>query len=720
MFRKLVSGLPFSPALVGTLGFYARRLKQEEASRRLGLLFTALALVVQSFAVFSPPESANATSANDMIYGGVTSLDQVVSAYDDPDKDFKKILSYNGITRDELAGASVGTINSQAYGTDSEAWLSWGRMAHFSNTEGEVAHVIDGTRVYSRPLWRFDTGNWSSTHGSTYNVYRGHSQKIGEFAIIKDSGNLVTRVLPSPLPTLPAPTAACSSLSTIKLADNRYKFTVMASTGGGANISNYTIVIKNAAGNTVKTIHQPSTAVTVTTGEYTFLPDSYSVAAAVNTSVGDKISSACLSNFTVSQPLVPTHAAITVDKKIDGIERKTVAVGQEFSYQIVVKNSGSVPLSSITLSDNVPRPISLLSTSAGTLSGSRWSHTIGSLAAGQSQQFTLTAKVTSYVPGPLKNSACAETAAITATNPDDCDDAVVELPTPVIQACEMATFHTVSIKQTDFDAAIYSKNLNDCKRIPVCNLLNNTLVTIKEADFDAAKYRKELDGCQNIQVCDLSSGQIMTLTRSSFDSNKHSPEVYDCQVTVMRTNTGTNLTQDADATKVLARAGDRLQFTLTAQNTGKVDAQVDFNNDITDVLEYARLNDNGGGALNKHKSTTDLSWGKITLKPGEKASRSFAVNMLDHIPSTARGTSNPSSYDCIISNTYGTTLNIDVHCDGPKVLEASILQLPTAGPGENMIFAAIIGSITTFFWARSRQLKAEVRLIRRDFNAGIL
>jgi len=54
MFRKIVSNLAFSPALVGQLGFYAKRLRREEATRRVGLIFTALALVVQGFAVFTP------------------------------------------------------------------------------------------------------------------------------------------------------------------------------------------------------------------------------------------------------------------------------------------------------------------------------------------------------------------------------------------------------------------------------------------------------------------------------------------------------------------------------------------------------------------------------------------------------------------------------------------------------------------------------------------
>ena len=41
MFKKIVSQLSFSPALVGQLGFYARRLRKEQFTRRLGMVFMA-------------------------------------------------------------------------------------------------------------------------------------------------------------------------------------------------------------------------------------------------------------------------------------------------------------------------------------------------------------------------------------------------------------------------------------------------------------------------------------------------------------------------------------------------------------------------------------------------------------------------------------------------------------------------------------------------------
>jgi hypothetical protein len=61
MFRKLVSALPFSPAMVEQLGFYVRRLQREQFIRRLGLLFVILAVAVQFLTLFRPPEPTLAT-----------------------------------------------------------------------------------------------------------------------------------------------------------------------------------------------------------------------------------------------------------------------------------------------------------------------------------------------------------------------------------------------------------------------------------------------------------------------------------------------------------------------------------------------------------------------------------------------------------------------------------------------------------------------------------
>src|SRR5689334_14777610 len=142
MFRKIVSNLAFSPALIGQLGFYAQRLKKEEATRRLGVVFTALALIVQSLTVFTPPESANAANASNMIYGGVSSKKAVLTEYDKRRSDFKDIMDYAGVTRAELAAMKESSINSKGHGTGKGAWKTWGRKHVFSAAQGEVKHVI--------------------------------------------------------------------------------------------------------------------------------------------------------------------------------------------------------------------------------------------------------------------------------------------------------------------------------------------------------------------------------------------------------------------------------------------------------------------------------------------------------------------------------------------------------------------------------------------------
>jgi len=203
MFRKIVSNLSFSPALVGQLGFYAKRLKKEETTRRLGLIFVVLALVVQSLAVFQPPESANAASTNDFVPGGLglgsqRSINNFLAPYDQNTNNLKDIMNYMGISREQIASAQFSSFIS---GTVKR---SWGRNATHSTAQGEVPTVILGsnyqpiTTVYSHPL--------ALVNGADSRIYGwiGHSDRVGWFAIMQACGNLVTEIIP-PVPTPPVP-----------------------------------------------------------------------------------------------------------------------------------------------------------------------------------------------------------------------------------------------------------------------------------------------------------------------------------------------------------------------------------------------------------------------------------------------------------------------------------------------------------------------------------
>ncbi|MGB4761752.1 MAG: hypothetical protein WBP12_00150 [Candidatus Saccharimonas sp.] len=356
MFRKLVSNLAFSPALVGQLGFYAKRLRKEETTRRLGLIFTALALVVQSFAVFSPPEPANAASSQDLVRGGVSNISQYLSHYDQNTNNIRDMFTAMGITRAEIqaAGNNRTTINSK------DIPHSFGMNPHFSAAQGERQYNFPLERggtgtVYYHPLALWDSKPWTIQNGSTYQVFVGYSAAAGWFAIMLDCGNLnlktpprtppcpsgmvgtypncsvppkmcthqgKTHLLetdpncrPTPKCTIngkthldatdpnckPDPIASCTSLKITKLFDN-YQLNATANTQHGATVTSYVYVIKRD-GKVVDTItKQADGKLTNTASSKQTMQGAYTVELTVKTSVGDKTSADCAKTFSIPAP----------------------------------------------------------------------------------------------------------------------------------------------------------------------------------------------------------------------------------------------------------------------------------------------------------------------------------------------------------------------------------------------------------------------------------
>lgn len=120
MFRKIVTELAYSPALAGSLGEYIKRLRSERSQRQIGLIFVALALVVQLFATVFPPESANASNPASFIDGGIQSVDDYLQYYDQNTRNIKDLLTSLGITRADLQSA---TLTESLPVTTTSLWL---------------------------------------------------------------------------------------------------------------------------------------------------------------------------------------------------------------------------------------------------------------------------------------------------------------------------------------------------------------------------------------------------------------------------------------------------------------------------------------------------------------------------------------------------------------------------------------------------------------------
>ncbi|HMI09383.1 MAG TPA: hypothetical protein VK497_03230 [Candidatus Saccharimonadales bacterium] len=619
MFRKIVSNLAFSPALVGQLGFYAKRLRKEETTRRIGLIFTALALIVQSFAVFSPPESANASSNSDFIPGGVKSVTEYMTYYDRNYNNIKDIYTSLGITRTELATTTTSTVNSKDV-------YSWGMASRFSAAQGERTYQYQkgagGTgTVYYRPLSLWDSKPYTKANGSTYTVFVGHSAKFGWFALMKDCGNFTAKRVP---PAPPKPSAACQDITVQKLSTTSFRFNSKSIATNGATISGFTYTVKNGAGAVIytKTVASGPTDYTQAS------PGTYSVSLAVNTSLGKKESTTCKESFTVAPPPAVPAAACT--NLTAAISNRTIV---QLAGESVTSGGATVSKYVFTVKDSSGKAVATRTVTSNQLKVSADSLTLSSAG-----KYSVSLEVTTSTGVKTSTQNC------------------------------VTNFTIVPPAVCTFNPQLPA-NSPDCQPCP-----GDSSIWIKDKE---------------------------------------------CEAKVVETKTAVNFTQgNVDATTVISKASDRVTYTINIENTGLTEATVPVEEKLDDVLEYATLVDNGGATFNS--ATKTLSWPAIKLAAGQKQSRVFVIELASTIPASPQGMSDKTSYDCIMTNTFGNTVDINVDCPTEKQVEQVITALPTTGPTENMLFAGGVLAVVAFFYARSRQMKKEVRLIRRDLNAGTI
>lgn len=459
MFKKFVSNLPFSPSLIHQFGFYFKRLKKEEVTRRIGLFFLILTIIAQSLTVMQPAESANASNGGDFITGGIVGNDVsgLLSIYDKNTQNFKDIMNYAGITRQDLSKTDYKSFRTGQR-------IIWGSLPRYSYEDGERTHNIYSPsgglikKIYSRPL---------SLSGGPNREFIGWVGKasFGWFAIRQSCGNLVTDIIPPIQAPKPEP--------------------------------------------------EPEPT-----------PD--------------------------VKPQIDTqlNPAPEAQQKIN------------------------------------PKP-----------------------------------EVTE------KEEICR-------LNP--------------------------SIK-------------NDDKRCKAC------------------------PGNETIWLEDES-----------------------CKPDIIKSKKSINLSQGSvDATSTVAKAGDRISYTINIKNKGFIfQDSVIIEDYLADVLEYALLVDNGGGILDKDSKV--LSWPSVILMPGAIQTRVYTVMIMDDIPTTAIGQSDDTSYDCVITNTFGNSINIFVDCPIIKTAEQVVINLPVAGPKDNILFLSLLLGIVVFFYARSKQQNKEIRLIKRNFSDGLI
>lgn len=214
-----------------------------------------------------------------------------------------------------------------------------------------------------------------------------------------------------------------------------------------------------------------------------------------------------------------TTTDFSVDKtvRINGATDKTfkesvdAKAGDKVDYQVHFKNTGGTRLNGVVIKDTLPAGVTYVKDSTYVNNSNGTVHvgdgvTGGGLIIGDYLpngdgyvKFTAQVAANDSLPicGPntLKNVAKATTDA--GSKEDTANVVVPKACEKDITVCELATKKIVTIKESQFDAKKYSKNLDDCKtpgKITVCEIATKKIVTIDESQF-TDKYTKDLSKC---------------------------------------------------------------------------------------------------------------------------------------------------------------------------------------------------------------------------------
>lgn len=295
------------------------------------------------------------------------------------------------------------------------------------------------------------------------------------FAVMKPCGNPVTAEPKKTPEPQPEPKAECVSLKLIEQEPTKYALTATAKVSGGAKIESYTFELFRGTdrimNNTYASTNESQSVVYVVTD-----PGEYKATVSVKTSEGAKTSNTCQVTFSrkATPPPPPQTPAVDITKFVNNDQKYArVNTNVEFSYRIQVKNTGTVDLENVTVTDTPNAGITLIERVTPPIDGAKFANntftiTGMKLLKGEVRTFTLYAKVPVALAGKLPNTVCVDAPAVPGT-PDKCDTAEVEVPpTPVpgkIEVCLKNEDRYVQINENEFNDQIHSRNPDDCKKV---------------------------------------------------------------------------------------------------------------------------------------------------------------------------------------------------------------------------------------------------------------
>jgi len=253
---------------------------------------------------------------------------------------------------------------------------------------------------------------------------------------------------------------------------------------------------------------------------------------------------------------------------------------------------------------------------------------------------------------------------------------------------------------------------------------NSTGQTISEYIFDFGDTATLTQASPLASHTYTQAGNFTATLRVKGSAGKTTAVIPACSVTVSpasvppaftKAKSALNLTSNIDATTKPATAGDLIKYHLTTKNIGGTAGAYVVVEHVEDILEYADIVDSSGGVV----SGGVITWPSQTIQPGAVLAINFTVKIKNPIPSTPVGISDKNSFDLRLDNVYGNAVQITLTPPISKQVEGAATSLPATGAPVSTMIVLFVCAFSLFFYFRNRQLLAEVKLLRGEYQGGL-
>ncbi len=456
-----------------------------------------------------------------------------------------------------------------------------------------------------------------------------------------------------------------------------------------------------------------------------------------NTAVATSSNASTVQSQAVVNVAVPSKGNLTITKQVrtlSGSFQDSVSVqnNEIVEYKIVVGvNSGNIK--NITLTDSLPSGIQYQTGTLkidGTNSGDNVSTiSIGNLNNGQSKTVTFQAKA--VAPANVAQTQLVNTAVAKGDNVTDVQDTATVIVNQVVGTPQLAVIKNVKnvTQGTSFQKSVSANNGDRVQfEITVSNPGSREVSNVRLTDnwsgalgFSPISVNGDFtasatNGFQ-ISMGTLATGQqkkvyidgtvsisgtgSYNLTNTAVVTGDSVSQVHDTatvnstlvgQSNLVLSKKAWNDTKNVDATTTPASREDFITYTLTVNNTGsQVANNFVITDDLSSVLTFADMVDNGGGTI----SNNVITFPSVNVPANGSVTKSFKVRVKYSLAANLNFT---------MVNTYGNTVTVQIQTPAP----VPPVVIPKTGGETNAI---AFGGISTLGFAMYLKRKAIFKLI---------